>query len=166
MLWVHQRLLWSSYKWTKHSTVWYIILNVYSRVCLWFLAAGLPANAICQYYSRRSPPRRSRMFTPLPVMSVNGTIFLNNHTCLILFKLFQTCFAQSYMFKLVQTFSNLFKSIQTCSNLSKLVLTCPNFLKLVQTCSKLLYFVQTCSNMLKLVQTSLHFIQLVQDCPC
>ena len=38
---VHQRLLWSPYKWTKHSTVWYIILNVYSRVFLWFLAAGL-----------------------------------------------------------------------------------------------------------------------------
>ena len=39
--------------------------------------------------------------------------FLINHTCLILFKLFQTCFAQSNMFKL---FSNLFQPIQTCLN--------------------------------------------------
>ena len=52
-----------------------------------FLAAGLPASSGRQYYSCRSP-----LFTPLPVMSVNGTIF----------------FDQSYMFNLVQNFSNLF----------------------------------------------------------
>ena len=69
-----------------------------------FLAAGLPASSIRQYYSCRS----SRIFTLWPVMSVNGTIFLINHTCLILFKLFQTCL-------------NLFKLVQICSNFSKLV---------------------------------------------
>ena len=46
------------------------------------LAAGLPASSGRQYYSCRSRRScRSTMFTPLPVMSVNGTILLINHTC-------------------------------------------------------------------------------------
>ena len=75
---------------------------------LWplFLAAGLPASSGCQYYSCRSC--RSRMFTPLPVMSVNGTIFWINHICSILLKLFQTC---SSVIKLVQTYQNQLKLV-------------------------------------------------------
>ena len=55
-----------------------------------FLAAGLPASSGRQYYSRRSCSP-SRMFTPLPVMSVNGTIFLINNTCSKMFQHVKTC---------------------------------------------------------------------------
>ena len=115
-----------------------------------FLAAGLPASSGRQYYSCRSRSP-SRMFTPLPVMSVNGTIFLINHICLILLKLFQTCFS---VIKLVQSCSKLYKLVQTCSKLLYFVQTCSNMLKLVlinHTCSILFKLFQTCSSVIKLV---------------
>ena len=132
-----------------------------------FLAAGLPASSGRQYYSCRSCSP-SRMFTPLPVMSVNGTIFLINHICLILLKLFQTCFS---VIKLVQSCSKLYKLVQTCSKLLYFVQTCSNMLKLVlinHTCSIFFKRFQTCfaqSYMFKLVQTFSNLFKPIQTCP-
>ena len=136
------------------------MMNFGTFLCkeLRFLAAGLPASSIHQYYSRYS------------VLVLVWACLPHCQLCLWMAQFFwsiilvQKCFNMLKLAKLVQTCSNLFKLVQTCSNLFKIVQTCSNLFKLVKPCSNLFKIVQIFSNMFKIVEIFSNIFKLVQTC--